>query len=283
MIYLLWRRPSLHPRSGDLAMAGAGAAAAIILGQSVLAAWRLLDLPPPDGARVSLLSLWRSGAPAAVVTFAVAAVAYARRDKPITVPLAGAVLAATAALTLALWDDRQPAERRLETGRRDAALEAAIGPEPGPLLWVGGDAQPWLLTRRGAWATSIQGASVVFSRPLAMTWDERMRRIIALGFSTQADRSPFTPAKRFAKGLAREGAITVCNWPDAPAAILIAGRRPIPRSTVWSPNPVELRLTYDGKRFQWLRVIDYTVVRCSALKGLRATLPATPEAGRPTA
>ena len=264
---VILRRPT--PPSALLVqviLAMAGVTAAVELVQSLLVVTATLRAALPDGVRVSLLQLWRSGALPAFTVMALGAAAFVMRDRAIGLRHVAPLAAVAALATLLLWDDRPPMQRRIESGRPDAALNAAIGETPGPLLWVGGDAQPWLLARRGAWANSIQGASVVFSRPLAMTWDDRIRRSIGVGFTTESDRTPFTPASHFAKGLAREGAIKVCNWADAPAAVLIAGHRPIPEATYWRPTPPETRINYNGKVFVWLTIPEYTVVRCDRLK-----------------
>ena len=270
IVLILRRDPAPPPWLAQAVLVLAGLTATIELGQALLVVVSTLQAGLPDGVRVSLLQLWRSGSLPAAAVLIVGGAAWQMRHRLIGLRHLAPVTLLVALACLLLWDDRPPIQSRVESGRPDPALDAAIGPEPGSLLWVGGDAQPWLLARRGAWANSIQGASVVFSRPLAMTWDDRIRRIIGVGFATEADRSPFTPARHFARGLAREGAIKVCHWADAPAAILIAGHRPIPEASYWHLDPVETKLTYNGKHFSWLIIPEYTVVRCDRLRAVPA-------------
>ena len=239
--------------------------AAVQAGIALWAMVKVLSLAPPPGSHASLLALWRSGGPTFLILLGLGGAAWAVRARPIAPWEAAAALLLVSILSIALWDDRSNTQARIESGQPDRALATAVGLEPGGLLWVGGDAQPWLLARRPSWATSIQGASVVFSRDLAMTWDDRMRRLIKLGFATEADRQPFTPAKHFARGDAVEASMEICRWRDRPAAILIAGRKRVPGATIWSPRPPEMRLTTDGKRFFWKPVTEYTVVRCADL------------------
>ena len=246
----------------------AGATVLVQVGVAVFAMSGVLALAPPPGSHASLLALWRSNGPTFLIVILLAAATWAMRRRPIARWAAAAALALVLIPTLLLWDDRSSTEARIESGRPDEALTRALGPEPGGVLWVGGDAQPWLLARRANWATSIQGASVVFSRDLAMTWDDRMKRLIGLGFATEAERQPFTPAKHMARGHAVEASRAICGWPDRPAAILIAGHRPVPGAYYWKPQPPEMRLMNDGRRLFWRPVPDYTVVRCAELARL---------------
>lgn len=250
-----------------LILMGVAAFVALVeIGQALIAAAQVLILGPAPGSMLSQLALWRSNAPtylAAIVLMGLASTHGGRRFRLRTLAILLVLVAMPAAL---LWDDRPGPQRRVESGRPDVALARALGPQPGALLWVGGDAQPWLLAGRPTWATSIQGASTVFSRPLAMAWDDRMRRLIAVGFTTEADRQPFTPANARSHANTVTGSATVCGWPDRPAAILIAGHRPIPDAVYWKPDPPEARLMTDGTTFFWQEVSEYTVVHCPAAK-----------------
>ncbi|CAN5268331.1 hypothetical protein BH09PSE2_BH09PSE2_04860 [soil metagenome] len=282
IVLILRRYPPPPPWLAQAVLVLAGPTAAIEFGQSIMVVVETLKPGLPDGVRVSMLQMWRSGALPALSVLSAGAAAWIMRDRLVGLRHLAPLAVVAALAELLLLDDRPTTQRRVERGRPDAVLNAAIGPTPGSLLWVGGDAQPWLLARRGAWANSIQGASVVFSRPLAMAWEDRIRRIIGVGFATEADRSPFTPAKHFARGMAREGAIKVCGWPDAPAALLITGHRPIPEASYWRPDPPETRLGYNGKRFAWSIIGEYTVVRCDRLRALKpeaAAAVVSPSAG----
>ena len=261
-----------------------GAAALVALfevTQAAIAAFKVLSLGPAPGSSLSQLALWRSNAPVYLAVFVLLMVASAYGGRRFPVKTLGILLALVALPAALLWDDRPGPERRLESGRPDEALTRALGPAPGALLWVGGDAQPWLLARRATWATSIQGASTVFSRPLAMAWDDRMKRLIKVGFATEADRVPFTPANSRAKANTVTGSATVCGWADRPAALLIAGHRPIPGAVYWKPDPPEARLMTDGVGFFWRPVNEYTIVHCPPLGAAPATgrPPVSPSAG----
>ena len=259
------------PRLVQAVLAIAAVVLAVQTGVAVWAMIKVLALAPPPGSHASLLALWRSGGPTLLILIALTAGAWRLGGRRLPLGSAIAVLALVGIPAVALWDDRSNTQSRIESGEPDRALADALGPEPGGVLWVGGDAQPWLLARRASWATSIQGASVVFSRDLAMTWDDRMQRLIKLGLATEADRQPFTPAKHFARGHAVEASQAICRFADHPAAILLADHKSVPGAVAWAPRPPEMRLMNDGKSLFWRPLTEYTVVRCAALARLPAS------------
>jgi hypothetical protein len=265
-----WRAVLLMRLACAAAAVAAGAELALAAGEAGL----LLGAGPPPGGHVSLIALWASGGPTALLVALLGGFAWWFRTRRIGRNTVAAALVVVLLPTLLLWDDRSATERRIEGGRIDPALAQALGPDDGRgVLWVGGDAQPWFLARRANWATSVQGASVVFSRDLALTWDDRIQRLIALGLATEAERRPFTATRRVARANALGASLSICAAADHPAAIMIAGRRPIAVARYWSPEPPEIRVVRKSEGLVYRAVRDYTVVRCDDLNRWSAARP----------
>ncbi|KQP30815.1 hypothetical protein ASF49_12635 [Methylobacterium sp. Leaf104] len=205
------------------------------------------------------------------------------RNFPIVPPLAftaglawiaaGRIRAAIPVLALVLvlalvvfWDQRSPAFRRIEDRTLLPGLVAAIASRPGEVLWLDGRAETWLALGRPSWITNLQGASIVFSRPLAMLWSERIARLIALGLATEAQRTPFAPPVPLrADDLPAGGVATLCAAPDAPAWIVapLGEGRPAPAGARVYPlaDPLVTPMAaVDG--LTWQRVTAYGLLAC---------------------
>ena len=212
--------------------------------------------------------------PLVVLAIALAGGAWKLSRRSLT---ASAILAAgAAAAALALWDGRLPGRRMIDTSGRPAALAAALGPRPGPILWVGGDTEAWLLAGRANWANRMQAGGAVFSRDLALDWQARVQALVAAGLAAPADLAPFTvgvgehPLLRPSP----EGVRSLCVRQDGPVAIVIpeataASTPPGAPPRIWRAPVSSERLSAEGGRFVWRPVRSFTVIRCSEVSAPR--------------
>jgi hypothetical protein len=101
-----------------------------------------------------------------------------------------------------VWDDRPQIVRSVEAGG------ARIAAPRGALMWVDGFGTGWLVSGDPEWWSSLQGAGVVFDRPLAIEWARRRDLARAAGM---------TGANARVTGW---GLAAICHAPDGPAAVL---------------------------------------------------------------
>jgi hypothetical protein len=155
----------------------------------------------------------------------------------------------------------------------DPGLAAMIAPHPGEVAWISGDVQgdmdAWGLAGRPSWASEIQGASIVFSRPAALAWEARMNELITLGL---ADPHALTPWDgKFFAGLPRirPGALAaLCATPDGPAwivtpSVIGASLPAIPGARLWTaPYPTYVHA--DPAHPGWTALKTYAVIPCRA-------------------
>ncbi len=241
----------------------------IVLTGLVLLAWMLVwfkalrqglaVLPAGQGFGPALI--WNTGLPGWIAA-AVALVLAARPTllKPWSSALGAAALTL---LALMLWDSRSDFARQRNSAP-DPALRAMLAARPGEILWLAGDVEPWTLAGRASWASKLQGAGVVLSRPLAIVLDDRIDRLIAVGLVGEDWRGPFgfAPSRPRVPTLKQVSAL--CAGADAPAWIvapLAPGAAPDPElvRAVWVPRgPYELDL---GGR--WFVATRYAVIPCA--------------------
>jgi hypothetical protein len=176
---------------------------------------------------------------------------------------------AALALVLALatfWDERSETARQIERRVALPDLAAAVASRPGEVLWLDGEAEAWLVLGRANWITNLQGASIVFSRPLAAAWSERMNRLIAAGLASEIDRAPFHPAGPRRLDAPPAGTIAdLCAAPDAPAWIVVPLRdgQTLSGSVGTFPLPVPLTKSIDlAEGIAWQRIVAYGLLAC---------------------
>jgi hypothetical protein len=182
-------------------------------------------------------------------------------------PRAAAGLAFGLALA-ALWDERSPAARWIEARGPLPDLARAVASRPGAVLWLDGETEAWLLLGRANWSTSLQGAGIVFSRPLALIWSERTARLIDAGLASEADRAPFHLAgPRRAEDPPAESVARLCESPDAPAWIVVplTDGQALPGNRGIFPLPApSVRPIATGEELTWRRVVAYGLLSCRA-------------------
>ena len=219
----------------------------------------LVGLPAGQGVGPGLI--WNSGLPGWIAA-GVALVLAARPTllKPWSSMLGAVILAL---LALALWDNRSGFARKRDTGP-DQALQAMLGGRPGDVLWLAGDVEPWTLAGRASWASKLQGAGVVLSRPLAAVLNDRIGRLIAVDLVGEDWRTPFGAAPSAPKFPTLQQVSRLCSAADAPAWIVApmtpgATLDPTLRGQVWTP-----RETYElDLAGRWFVASDYAVIPCA--------------------
>lgn len=204
------------PRAAAGAWLVAGAVLAVVAARRILAAAALFGAVPADaGSPIEVAGVWLPLAAAATLWAA-------RRSARPAVPAVLAGAAFLAVLAVAAADGRSRLAARLDAGRPDPDLVRLLPDAPGPILWLGLEPRrSWVLAGRPNWVGYVQGAPMVFSRPLARIWSDRMDRLLAAGLADASDRSPHLarPGASLHPGAAAIAAF--CAAPDAPLAIVV--------------------------------------------------------------
>lgn len=210
-----WIVPSRALMLATVWLVGALVACRAVL-EAVALGWLVTRLTPGAYLELSLIRNFGLAAPLAL-TAGLAWIDMAR-SRPARI-----ILGLMLTLTLVnFWDERAPVFGRTEDRVARSDLIRAVAGRPGEVLWLDSGAETWLVLGRPNWINTLQGASIVFSRPLAMAWSERMGRLIALGLATEANRVPFAPPVPPRAPDLPVGAVeTLCAAPDAPAWIVL--------------------------------------------------------------
>lgn len=212
-------------RRGAIALALVAASVSAVFAPKALTA-NLVDMPSHQGLWLALV--WNSGLPGWIV--AIAAITIAVRPDKLGRRVAVTGAAALATLALMLWDGRS-AYSHWRDGGRDPGFTALLAERPGEVLWLYGDIQAWTLTGRPNWASKLQGAGVVLSRPLAITLGGRIDRLVAAGLVGEDWRRPWASPVTAPRLPSASQVARFCAAPGGPAWIivpLIGGARPDP-------------------------------------------------------
>ena len=248
--------------AGSAALVGAAAVVALLL--PLGRAWTAVGpwpyvlasgvVGPPLVAAAAALALAPGGGPA-------------RRSRRFALG-AGVVLAA--ALAALVWDSRNDERRVVDARGGAAALDDALPPGPGGLLWIGDDSETWFLARRPAFFNAVQGAPGLFSRGLALEWADRARLLLGLGFARPSDVSLAAGSGQGdAVRLTPEAVTRFCADPRRPAGLVAPGSQlaaapPGTEARLWSP-PVPFRhLAEADGGLAWRTTDVFTVVACAA-------------------
>ena len=232
----------------------------------------------PDGASF-LAELW--GFWVFTVPLGVAVTVWAANER-LRVPLALQALVAggLAAAAVAFWDDRAASARRFDGQVPDPALVRLLPDEPGEILWLrNGGYEAWSRAGRRNWVSFLQGASMIFSRDLALLWRDRADRLVAAHLMDGADRYPLSGEHALLRPTPADIA-SICGAPDGPVALLV------PQDDgIVLPNGLAAALYRGGPDFaagetdghaSWSRTDTHAVIACRSVPGaerLRSTLP----------
>lgn len=177
-------------------------------------------------------------------------------------------VAAIALLAIILWDDRSAYVRTRDQGR-DPTLVAMTAARPGPVLWLVGDMEPWLLLGRPSWSARVQGAGVVFSENLALEIRHRADRLTKLGLVGEDFIRPLTAPERRLSPPSPAQVRTFCAAPDAPAWIIWPRWDDAPHLAAelaardWTPKAPFVHDQEDGGELRALKASRYAVIPCA--------------------
>lgn len=203
------------------------------------------------------------------IPVAVFAVLYVSRPALISPKVAGAFATVMVLCVIGLWDDRDPRHKVLDGGYHQAALAALLPADQSEIHWMSGVVEPWFYARRPGWALYIQGAESVFSRPLAMLWQERVEALISLGLADESMRGVQTLSPHEQGiSLTRKAIDGLCARKDAPGAIVAPLEEGMAEPAdlkfkTWRPPAPQFRLTQKGETVTWYRVKKFLVVSCA--------------------
>jgi len=199
------------------------------------------------------------------------------RLRPGLAAVLGLALAATA---IAAWDDRAQARKLVESGKAPAELARLVGNEEGEILWLPGrlDAarlEPWFAFHRPNWNSEIQGASILFSRPLALFWAERTRDLVDLGLLDPGVLTPnVAPPRNPSPPPTLRAIETLCARPDAPKVIIsaLAPRTALAagiRGAVYRLPAPQFALATTDAGIAWQRFDAFAVMKCADMSGAK--------------
>lgn len=256
-----WSAPGRVRLVGLVILGLALAAYAMVQGVALAAA--LAALPPTWPFSLGLV--WNSGLPGLAAVLVVGVWAAGGWPAPRPGQLLGAMVLMVG-LAAGLWDDRSAYVRFRDQGG-DPTLRAMIASRPGSILWLAGDMEPWVLAGRPSWASKMQGAGVVFSRPLAVELQARVTRLSRAGLVGRDWLEPLT-ADGSRPGLPKPAQLAdLCASTDAPAWIVApitnaAPLDPALRARVWSPPTPYVLEVFGRGRIDWLKASRYAVIPC---------------------
>jgi len=167
-----------------------------------------------------------------------------------------------------LWSLRPPVHRYADSAPFPKELSALLPNATSEVLWLGDrDMDPWYLAQNPNWGLFIQGAGIVFSRPLAMQWHERAQALVDLGLAEKFMLQPWQEMPSNKPLVVTPAAVTaICTKSDAPSAIIApreADMAPPDMSyRMWSGIPSQHRIEMSDGKIAWHKIDGYMVILC---------------------
>jgi len=220
----------------------------------------------PQGYHASYGLLWNIYFPS--IPLVAFAVAWVLRPAWFSVRVMGSGAAAVMLAAMLLWDDRSADRKLTDEAHHPAGLVALFPADHSEIYWMRG-VEPWYLLGHPSWLLPIQGAGIVFSRPLAMFWEERLRALLSLNLADQNILGPWTmPEPDIAIQLTRNSVDHLCARADAPGSIVAPLEEGTPRPAdlkfkTWEPPVPEFRLSQKGETVSWHKFAEYLIVSCA--------------------
>jgi hypothetical protein len=220
----------------------------------------------PYGVHVSFTSLWNIfilSIPLGLFAFC-----YVSQKKLLTTPVVACCAAMLLIGVVFLWDDRSTTHKLVDAAPFPAELAALVPADQSEVLWMG-DPEPWYLLDHPSWGLFIQGAGIVFSRPLSMLWQERMKALVSLDLAGGNILAPWSiPPAVAPLQVTRNAVDRLCTRTDAPSTIVapIEEGMSYPQDLAyrrWRPPVDMFRLTQDGEIVSWHKTIGYIVISCA--------------------
>ena len=170
------------------------------------------------------------------------------------------------------WDRRSGESRYFDAHGEAADLRHLTDSRPGEIFWIGGVRESWSWLARPQWLSPIQGAGLVFSRPLAVIYEQRAQKARDAGLDDGSILEPYADLPPvIVPEMASAKIGDFCAAPDAPAWIvtpLAPGQtvRATLRPTIWIPPFEKLAATrkIDGT-LSWRRISRYAIIPCGGL------------------
>lgn len=231
----------------------------------LLGAWNAAR-SAPDGTPFPFILIWRSQVLFMPFCVGIVAGLIGFRRLP-TWGLAGlaAIVIATSLITV---DDRTAYEIASSGRRPDPDLTRLLPHDPRPILVVEDLKTAWFMGGRSNWASWQQGGGTIFSRSLATTWLERMRKLESWHLA-----HPDGPGDgqgdvlKDALQPSLDDLTAVCREPGGPSALVLplSGRMILPPGldhTTWTLPAAMMLFTADESR-PWIRTDRMAVVTCA--------------------
>jgi len=167
------------------------------------------------------------------------------------------------------WDDRPQERKMIDAAPHPADLAALIPADHSEIYWIGG-IEPWYLLGHPSWLLRIQGAGIVFSRPLSMFWEERLKALISMKLADENMLAPWTtPENDDAVQLTRAAVDRLCIRPDAPSTIVAEmedGHSSVPadlKFKIWQSPVPQFQLVTRNQSLAWRKIEKFMVISCA--------------------
>lgn len=254
-----------------LAIAACLMTAAIAVATAFLYAKALSDIlaAMPPGGYVSHAVVWRTQLrlPACIAVVGW----FAAGERRIATPAIAAGALLLCASALALLDDRTDIVANLDRGVPDPALTRLLPAEPAEVLVLDETKLSWFLLGRRDWASRVQSAGMVFSRPLAVTWFERMRKLVKWHLAQDYDPASWNgPLDRDELHPSVADLKSACEEPMGPSMLIVPMPGPVVlpaglEHAVWAlPRPF---ITLNaGPSRPWRTIDRLAAIDCAALR-----------------
>ena len=183
--------------------------------------------------------------------------------------LAG-LLGLGAVLVGGTWD-RRSAETRFFDGAIDVPdLKRLVATRDGEVFWIGGVRESWWWLDRPQWLSPIQGAGLVFSRPLALLYRDRSQRAVEAGLDGGGILQPFSD-HHSPKPLRLDPSkiIPFCSAPDAPSWIIAPSEKndDVPaqlRAVRWEAPVAKVSPKWETNgSLSWRQNSKYSIIPCA--------------------
>ena len=254
-----------------LAVAAGLVTAALTLVVSYVYARSLFDIVAamPPGGHVPYTIIWRTQLQLPIGIAIVGWFATGAKRFATPVIAAGALLVFAAGV--ATLDDRTEVAASLDRGVPDPALTRLLPPEPEEILLLDETKLSWFLFGRRNWASGTQSAGMVFSRPLAVTWLDRMQKLARWNLAYGLDQLPWTgPRDRGELRPSVADLKAICGEPMGPSMLIVPLPGPVVLPSgfdhaVWTlPRPF---ISLTGSQLRPWRTIDrFAAIDCAPLR-----------------
>jgi len=245
------------------------------LGTTLLFATSYLQSPPDFSSVFALLwSIDMIAVPAGVM-----ACLWAWRSPLLTPPRLAVISIVALCVAVLFWTERTPMHRYADPAPFPKELATLLPDAKSEVLWLGDrELDPWYLAPNPNWGLFIQGAGIVFSRPLAMLWHQRIKALVDLGLAEKFLLEPWKAASNNTPVMITRASVdALCARPDAPSAIIAPREKDIapPQDVAfqsWSGGPPHYRMEMSNGKIAWHEITGYMIIRCDMYKNVSGSL-----------